>query len=73
MSHSVYFTGPLYERMAEDLHLGGSVKAIQKYMGHSSLQTTMIYLHLTETAEVDARQKIEQLFPTPTMNWRSPG
>ena len=28
-----------------------SLKAIQKYMGRSSLQTTMIYLHLTETAE----------------------
>lgn len=23
MSHSVYFTGPLFERMGEDLHLGG--------------------------------------------------
>ena len=33
------------------LEAGISLKAIQKYMGHSSLQTTMIYLHLTETAE----------------------
>lgn len=53
------------------LEAGVSLKAIQKYLGHSSLQTTMVYLHLTETAEVDARQKIEQMFPTPTMNWRS--
>ena len=52
------------------LESGVSLKAIQKYLGHSSLQTTMIYLHLTETAEVDARQKIEQLFPTPPMKWR---
>jgi site-specific recombinase XerD len=46
-----------------------SLKAIQKYMGHSSLQTTMIYLHLTETAEADSRKVIEQMFPTPNMNW----
>ena len=25
-----------------------SLRAIQQYMGHSSLQTTMVYLHLTE-------------------------
>lgn len=44
------------------LEAGVSLKAIQKYMGHSSLQTTMVYLHLTETAEVDARQTIERIF-----------
>jgi hypothetical protein len=31
-------------------------------MGHSSLQTTMVYLHLTDTAEAKARQAIEKLF-----------
>jgi hypothetical protein len=31
-------------------------------MGHSSLQTTMIYLHLTDSAAVDARKAIEKLF-----------
>jgi site-specific recombinase XerD len=51
------------------LEAGVSLKAIQKYMGHSSLQTTMIYLHLTETAEADSRKVIEQMFQTPTMNW----
>jgi len=33
---------------------GVSLKVIQKYLGHSSLQTTMIYLHLTDLAEKDA-------------------
>jgi site-specific recombinase XerD len=44
------------------LEAGVSLKVIQKYLGHSSLQTTMIYLHLTETAETDARQAIESIF-----------
>jgi site-specific recombinase XerD len=44
------------------LEAGVSLKAIQKYLGHKSLQTTMIYLHLTETAEADSRQIINQLF-----------
>ena len=52
------------------LEAGVSLKAIQKYMGHSSLQTTMIYLHLTETAEANSREVIERMFQTPPMNWR---
>jgi site-specific recombinase XerD len=44
------------------LEAGVSLKAIQKYLGHSGLQTTMMYLHLTETAEADSRQIINQLF-----------
>jgi site-specific recombinase XerD len=44
------------------LEAGVSLKAIQKYMGHSSLQTTMVYLHLTETGEANARKIIEKLF-----------
>lgn len=51
------------------LEAGVSLKAIQKYLGHSSLQTTMIYLHLTEAAEADARQVIEQLLPPPPLKW----
>ena len=39
------------------LEAGVSLKAIQKYLGHSSLQTTLIYLHLTEIAEADARSR----------------
>lgn len=44
------------------LEAGVSLKVIQKYLGHSSLQTTMIYLHLTDTAEANARQTIERVF-----------
>jgi site-specific recombinase XerD len=51
------------------LEAGVSLKAIQKYLGHSSLQTTMIYLHLTDSAEVDSRRVIEQLLPIPPLKW----
>ena len=44
------------------LEAGVSLKAIQKYLGHKSLQTTLIYLHLTETGEADARKIINKLF-----------
>jgi hypothetical protein len=30
----------------------------------------MIYLHLTDSAEVDSRKVIEQMFQPPTMNWQ---
>ena len=41
---------------------GIRLRQIQQYLGHSSLQTTMLYLHLTETAQVDARKTIEKIF-----------
>jgi integrase/recombinase XerD len=44
------------------LEAGVSLRAIQQYMGHSSLQTTMVYLHLTDSADADARKTIEKLF-----------
>jgi site-specific recombinase XerD len=44
------------------LEAGVSLRVIQKYLGHSSLQTTMVYLHLTETAEADTRKLIDGLF-----------
>lgn len=47
------------------LEAGVGLKAIQKYLGHSSLATTLQYLHLTDTAEVNARETIESLFAKP--------
>ncbi len=47
------------------LEAGVSLKVIQQYLGHSSLQTTLVYLHLTETAETRARQAIEKIFRRP--------
>lgn len=44
------------------LEAGVSLRAIQQYMGHSSLQTTMVYLHLTDSGAADARKTIEKLF-----------
>ncbi len=41
---------------------GVSLRNIQKWMGHSNLQTTLQYLHITETAEADARETVERLF-----------
>lgn len=43
------------------LEAGVSVRWIQKFLGHSSLQTTLVYLHLTETAEQDGRAKLDEL------------
>ncbi len=47
------------------LEAGVPIKAIQQFLGHSSLQTTMLYLHLTDTAAVDTRKIIEQVFRLP--------
>jgi site-specific recombinase XerD len=43
------------------LEAGVNLRLIQQYLGHSSLQTTMIYLHLTPAGQDQARGVIEQL------------
>lgn len=50
------------------LEAGLSLRQIQQFLGHSSLQTTMIYLHLTHTAAVDALRVINELFRRPRPN-----
>jgi len=47
------------------LEAGISLRQIQQFLGHSSLQTTIIYLHLTHTAAVDALRVINELFHRP--------
>ena len=44
------------------LEAGVSLRIIQQYLGHSSLMTTIEYLHLTDSAKQDARGTIEKLF-----------
>jgi site-specific recombinase XerD len=43
------------------LEAGVSLRLIQQYLGHRSLQTTMIYLHLTSLGQEQARTAIERL------------
>jgi integrase/recombinase XerD len=43
------------------LEAGVSLRLIQQYLGHSSLQTTMIYLHLTSLGQEQARAAIERI------------
>ena len=38
-----------------------NIRHIQQWLGHNSLQTTMRYTHLTQTAEIDAVERINQL------------
>lgn len=43
------------------LEAGVNIRLIQQYLGHSSLQSTMIYLHLTSHGQDQARAAIERL------------
>jgi site-specific recombinase XerD len=43
------------------LESGVGIRSIQSYLGHSSLATTAIYLHLTRGTEAIARQNINRL------------
>lgn len=45
------------------LEAGVSLRQIGAYLGHSSLDTTVIYTHLTAVSEAKARAAIEQLVP----------
>jgi site-specific recombinase XerD len=43
------------------LEAGVNLRLIQRYLGHRSLQTTTLYLHLTKAGEEDAYRRINEL------------
>ncbi|MBI2200306.1 MAG: tyrosine-type recombinase/integrase, partial [Candidatus Rokubacteria bacterium] len=43
------------------LEAGVNLRVIQKNMGHASLETTMMYLHLTHKGSEDAYALIDQV------------
>lgn len=42
------------------LEQGVNIRVIQRYLGHARLETTMVYLHLTQKGQEDAYQIINQ-------------
>jgi integrase/recombinase XerD len=38
-----------------------NLRLIQQYLGHSSLQTTMVYLHLTSLGQEQALAALERI------------
>jgi len=45
------------------LEAGVSIRLISAYLGHTSLETTLIYTHLTAVNESSARSAIARLLP----------
>jgi site-specific recombinase XerD len=45
------------------LEEGVNIRLISAYLGHNSLETTMIYLHLTAVNEASAREAVARLLP----------
>jgi site-specific recombinase XerD len=43
------------------LEEGVSIRLISAYLGHSSLETTLIYTHLTAVNEASAREAVARL------------
>lgn len=43
------------------VEVGASLHAVQSLLGHSGINTTMIYLHLTHRSEQDSRALVEKL------------
>lgn len=58
------------------LEAGTSVRQVAAYLGHTTLKPTMIYLHLTEISEQQARRALDTLppyFPKKEQDPKSPG
>jgi site-specific recombinase XerD len=47
------------------LEAGVNVHAIQKYLGHASLATTLLYFHLTRMGQANNEAIIESLMTFP--------
>jgi site-specific recombinase XerD len=47
------------------LEKGVNLRLIQRYLGHRSLQTTTLYLHLTQAGEKDAYRRLNELMSFP--------
>jgi site-specific recombinase XerD len=43
------------------LEAGVNLRVIQKYLGHAQLETTMVYLHLTEKGDEDAAKIVNEI------------
>lgn len=43
------------------LEAGVNPRTVQRYLGHAQLETTMIYLHLTQAGQLDACSRIDAL------------
>jgi site-specific recombinase XerD len=46
------------------LEEGVSIRQVSRYLGHSELKSTMVYLHVTELSEEGGRQSQSDLFNT---------
>jgi site-specific recombinase XerD len=45
------------------LEAGVNPRLIQRYLGHTHLETTMVSLHLTHTGHEDAYERLNSLMP----------
>ena len=43
------------------LEAGVNLRVIRKYLGHSQLETTMVYLHLTQKGNEDAAKIVNDI------------
>ena len=49
------------QRCDSFLEAGVSLRWLQDFLGHSTLMTTLVYLHLTDDGEADGRKALDDL------------